>query len=877
MLLEDNGAGNQDALFLFGIWFLMGIGIIAIFLWRWMRERNRKTSNVQEDTGLNPDAIPTRIYDAVLDEACLEAIIQQYVLEEGLVYGWKANSKKKYDPGHWNRKILIQPKNSRHDLGPRLKFHPQVQTLWKSIEQVIGERALLHCYINAYTFGTEGYLHRDDTYHYKHPGYGKTAETIVVFLNKTWNGDYAGETVIFNEEGDIELAVLPKFNRMLVFDSSKLHVARSVSRICQDLRMVLIFKACKRRNNELFPVEEPMETLDLSEMEDPSETEDSRLMFLKEHTVAARHSGKTFYQHLKNVYDILEQNQAPEEICWAGLYHSVYGTTTYEYENPDMTRESVREQIGTYAEELVYLFCSTRRRRNRFLYNPRGLTEQQQIDLCKIEFANLLDQNTDGRNNKYLAQLSQKIAELDPEHYPQTFLFELPETEIKAPFETETELLDFLHGLEDQDASKVNQSLRRIKRILDYLENPQDRIKAIHVVGTNGKGSVCATLASVYKAAGYKTGLLISPHLVDIRERIQINGQVISPSDFLLAAQTVYCAMIQVLDDTDQITFFKFINAMAFWFFAKEGVDIAIIEAGLGGRRDSTNTMEKPLAVVVTPVALDHMEVLGETLDEIAHEKAGVFRSEVPVFSAPQVDVVTQRLTIQARELNAPFFPSDTLQLSLGGLQVEKKRAYRTISDHVTGELYQLSLLGRYQVQNITLVLKVIQGLSSQLPVSNAALQQGLQEVNWPGRFQYFPEKNLIIDGSHNSAGIESLLETLQMDFPHHKIHFGISLLLNRDVQVIEPLLRCKQTVAVDFLLTEVFDPIHRFHAPEEFDQLASDLLPTTIPVKFGTSPKQFYEKPYMENILRVVTGSLYTAGAILKEVPKSRPRTPDF
>jgi dihydrofolate synthase / folylpolyglutamate synthase len=437
------------------------------------------------------------------------------------------------------------------------------------------------------------------------------------------------------------------------------------------------------------------------------------------------------------------------------------------------------------------------------------------------------------------------------------------ESALYSPFQTESEALDYLYGL---GASVMKLGTERMQKILEYLGNPQDRVKTIHVVGTNGKGSVCATLASIYNAAGYKTGLYISPHLVDVHERIQLTGHPVSSVLFLAAAQQIYHAMTQVLGDTEYLTFFEFINAMAFWVFAKEEVDIAIIEAGLGGRLDSTNTIQKPLAVVVTPISLDHTDRLGGTLQEIAQEKAGVFRSGVPVFSATQTQQVKEVLVRHAVQLNAPFLHSDFPRLACGNLETQNTRVYRAILDHKTGDTYQFGLLGRYQHQNLEVMLRVVEYLAELLPISDVDLKQGLRQADWPGRFQYFPHRNLIIDGSHNEAGIESLLETLQMDFPEHPVHFGISLLKNRELRLVEPLLRYPQTIAVDFLLTEAAE---RFHTPADFKDLLGDSH-ERMPIRFGTSFRQFCETPDAKNALRIVTGSLYTAGAVLKEMSKT-------
>lgn len=432
-----------------------------------------------------------------------------------------------------------------------------------------------------------------------------------------------------------------------------------------------------------------------------------------------------------------------------------------------------------------------------------------------------------------------------------------------APFQTTADLLGFLRQL---DVSVMKLGLERIRKVLTALEDPQDQVKTIHIVGTNGKGSVAATLAAIYTAAGYQTGLFISPHLVDIRERIQRQAKPISEAQFLEAGQTVYAAMIQALpSSSDWLTYFEFINAMAFWLFARDNVDIAIIEAGLGGRLDSTNVLRQPQAVAVTPISLDHADRLGGTLPAIAHEKAGVFKSGVPVVSASQSPEVQTVLVTCAEAMDAPLMTAISNRFDMYDLITHESQPYRRLLDRESQSNCLYPLLGRYQQQNLDTVMSIVDLLEPVLPVPLAAWQLGLQQVQWPGRFQYLPNQRLVIDGSHNPAGFQTLLETLCLDFPQSPIHWGITLLQNRDVYGLEPLLRYKHTASVQFLKGMSPQPFHDTSAFKE----VSRLLPPQCPVGFHESPLTFCQTLPPQGELKILTGSLYTVGHVLSHLAR--------
>lgn len=303
----------------------------------------------------------------------LNRINTKYV-KSGMRYGWKADNALEYDQGHWNRSILYNSwrKPYGHEQLPMLDSHPDIKHLWNTVKRALGsDRELFRCYINGYTYGTDGYAHKDDEWIKRKYGEDALSETVIVYLNNKWDIDWAGETVVFNDDKEIVLSVLPKFGRVFIFDSNLLHAARPVSRICNVLRSVVVFKTIDPKIN------------------------DPRVQFILDKTKGISHSGKTFFEHLFNTMTNLELDKKnSNDLCVAGLYHSIYGTEFYKFNDPTITRDQIKELIGDYAENLVWLFCKTEDRINAFIDNTIGVDEKIRQDLIRLELANLYDQRS---------------------------------------------------------------------------------------------------------------------------------------------------------------------------------------------------------------------------------------------------------------------------------------------------------------------------------------------------------------------------------------------------------------------------------------------------------------------------------------------------
>ena len=319
--------------------------------------------------------------------------------------------------------------------------------------------------------------------------------------------------------------------------------------------------------------------------------------------------------------------------------------------------------------------------------------------------------------------------------------------------------------------------------LCEALGNPQHQFRSIHVAGTNGKGSTSHMLASVYQTAGYRVGLYTSPHLKSFTERIRLNGQPIGEVE---VAQFV--TGHQRLIETVEPSFFEVTVAMAFDFFAQKVVDVAIIEVGLGGRLDSTNVIT-PLISVITNIGYDHTDILGDTLPQIAYEKAGIIKPGIPVVvgeTQPETEPVFRQTATAA---NAPIrFADQHYSIQDHGIS-EGLRHIRVVDGPQPPANYRLDLLGSYQLRNVTGVLATIAELQATLPVSALARQSGLANVvastGLKGRFQRMRHSPLVIaDTAHNPPGLRALFETVTA-YPHATLRIILGLVADKDRESI--------------------------------------------------------------------------------------------
>ncbi len=336
-------------------------------------------------------------------------------------------------------------------------------------------------------------------------------------------------------------------------------------------------------------------------------------------------------------------------------------------------------------------------------------------------------------------------------------------------------------------AAAYKKDLTNTLQLCAALGDPQKKFKTIHIAGTNGKGSVSHMLAAVLQTAGYKTGLYTSPHLKDFRERIKINGEWCS-KDFIVD----FTQRIQPLIDDLEPSFFEITVAMAFEYFANEAVDIAVIETGLGGRLDSTNIIIPELSII-TNIGWDHMNMLGDTLEKIAFEKAGIIKKDVPVVIGEVIEETKPIFEVQAA--NSPIVFAQEKRYTAGwkyahhSLQVEV--ADKTTDEHHT---YELDLPGIYQTKNLLTVLEAahqlhLQGWRTDTAMIQNALPHVKKLTGLHGRWELIHEHpTVILDVGHNQDGVEQIRKQLELT-DYHRLHIVIGMVKDKEIDNVLALL----------------------------------------------------------------------------------------
>ena len=336
--------------------------------------------------------------------------------------------------------------------------------------------------------------------------------------------------------------------------------------------------------------------------------------------------------------------------------------------------------------------------------------------------------------------------------------------------------------LESLGTFGIQLGLKRIEALLAELGNPERRFRSIHVTGTNGKGSTTALLTSILHAAGIRTGMYISPHLVDYPERMTLNGQEISREEFAaMIGKTRFAAEAIQVQGMESPTEFEVLTAAAFLWFAEKQVEMAVVEVGLGGLLDSTNVIAPEISVI-TNVTLEHTDRCGGTVAEIASHKAGIIKTGAPVVTGATGEALTVIEAVAARKysacsvLNREFFVSDVV---IG----ETEQSFLFSGPAEPPQRYRMRLLGRHQADNAALAIHVCQCLAENEPrLTAAAILSGVAEAHWPGRFEILPgAPTVILDGAHNPDGVRTLRHTLEAVYPERAIVFLFGVLADKD------------------------------------------------------------------------------------------------
>jgi dihydrofolate synthase/folylpolyglutamate synthase len=354
-----------------------------------------------------------------------------------------------------------------------------------------------------------------------------------------------------------------------------------------------------------------------------------------------------------------------------------------------------------------------------------------------------------------------------------------------APLQSYSEALDYLYGFINWEIERHVRyvpevmTLERPRRVLDVLGNPQDSYPTVHITGTKGKGSVGALCASAFQAAGLRTGLYSSPHLQDFRERFRINMQLISPDEFTAAINDIR----PVIDRVPDITWFEVTTALAFHYFARQKVDVAVIEVGLGGRLDATNVVH-PIVSVITSLSYDHTYLLGDSLASIAREKGGIIKSGVPVVSAPQPPEALDILEEIAREQHAPLTLVGRDWLYSPGPSLMKSQSFTAGPAGHLPESHTTLLTGEHQALNATVALATLDhARQAGVPVDGDAIRVGFQRVDWPGRLEVVQHTPLLVlDAAHNAASARRLCTALEELFPQRPLALIFGASADKDV-----------------------------------------------------------------------------------------------
>ncbi len=341
------------------------------------------------------------------------------------------------------------------------------------------------------------------------------------------------------------------------------------------------------------------------------------------------------------------------------------------------------------------------------------------------------------------------------------------------------QMVDYIHGLPRMAGAPT---LTRMQQALDNLGRPDTDYHIVHVAGTNGKGSTCAMLASILSAAGYCTGLFTSPFLDAFTNRIKVGGADISAADMARSFD-----MLLPVAKEAELTQFEFITALGLLHFSQAAVDVVVLEVGLGGRFDATNAIASPLLSVITNIGYDHMSILGNTLAEIAGEKAGIIRADVPVVTAVEDPSAWSVIRKRCLEVNAPIIRLGE-DFTVTGIHSDLHgQLMRFAGRNLKMDQARTAMLGKHQLKNAATALAAAQGLRELgLNVSEDAMHTGLAEARWPGRFEVMSTSPLLImDGSHNTHGMAALRETLDELLPKEDLLWVAGMMADKEVSAM--------------------------------------------------------------------------------------------
>ena len=340
-----------------------------------------------------------------------------------------------------------------------------------------------------------------------------------------------------------------------------------------------------------------------------------------------------------------------------------------------------------------------------------------------------------------------------------------------------------IHYLEEEVGFGSVPGLERIKCLCERLGNPQQKLSVIHIAGTNGKGSAVAMLSSILKEAGYRVGTYTSPHLEKYNERFLINGKEISDEDFAREITLMKNICEELAAEGKAVpTLFEIVTGVAFHYFAEQKVDVLILEVGLGGRYDATNIVAEPLLSLIMSISIDHTDFLGDSIEKIAAEKAGIIKKNCPVVLYSQDEIVYNMVKDAADRMDAPFYCLNDAEIDVASQTLEGS-VFSVKNKSMSLEKVELPLLGSYQISNCVTVLEACRVLKKRgLQLSEEAVRRGLKNAHWAGRMEICRKEPLVIlDGAHNEDGIHQLAKSLSVYFREKKVTLILGVLGDKE------------------------------------------------------------------------------------------------
>lgn len=411
-----------------------------------------------------------------------------------------------------------------------------------------------------------------------------------------------------------------------------------------------------------------------------------------------------------------------------------------------------------------------------------------------------------------------------------------------------------------------NYGLERTYKLLEYLDNPEKDLKLIHIAGTNGKGSTTSMITEILIGAGYKVGMYTSPFIEEFEERIQINRNNIPKEILATLMDEIKIAVDKVIEDGyNHPTEFEIITVLMLLYFKKENIDFGVIEVGLGGTLDSTNVIT-PILQVITSISFDHTNLLGNTLEEIAGEKAGIIKKEIPTVIYPQQEEALKVIKNKCLEMGSDLYIANNENLKFENV-VNRDKPYQLLKYNNEIDIL-LPLLGEHQIINLSVAMKAIEVLNNRniTDISVGSIVKSIKNVTWKGRLEVLSNNPyVVIDGAHNIQGIETLSRNIKKYFKYNNLYLILGILADKDVdemvKVITPMAKKVYAVTPNSIRAE----------------LAEDLKNEIIKYNENCQAYDDYKEAYLsalnnadENDLVLSSGSLYMIGDMRRIINKT-------